>query len=122
MYKILIFIFTVSFSVQCWAKTANCNIEIQDVSTGTKYNVPHKIEYTVSAAGDRKTFNLPGSNYQCYFTFFTLESGTSLSCKLDELGHNYAQSDRSVIKEGFAKNNLTFRFGKSHFVIESSCK
>ena len=122
MYKILLFIFALSFSAQCWAKTALCNIEIQDVSTGTKYNVTHKVEYTVGAAGDRKEFNLPGSNYKCYLTFFTLEGGTSLSCMLDELGHNYVQSDRSVIKEGFAKNNLTFRFGRSHFVIKSSCK
>lgn len=109
-------------STQCWAKTANCSIETQDVSSGTKYTVNHNFEYTVGAAGDRKEFKLPGSSYNCHITFFTLESGTSISCQLDKLGHNYIQSDRSVIKEDLAKNNLTFRFGKSHFVINSSCK
>lgn len=122
MYRILLFIFAVSFTAQCWAKTAICNVEIQDVSTGTKYNVTHKVDYTVGAAGDRKEFNLPGSKYKCYLMFFTLDNGTALSCELDEHGQNYIQSDRSIIKEGNAKNNLVFRYGKSHFVIKSSCK
>lgn len=122
MYKTLLFIFSAFFSVHVLANSAICNIQIQDVSTGTKYNVTHNVEYTVGAAGDRKVFKLPGSNYECYFTFFTLEVGTSLACKLDETGQNYVQSDRSVIEEENAKNNLVFRFGKSHYVIESWCK
>ncbi|MEE9332013.1 MAG: hypothetical protein V3U89_07260 [Methylophilaceae bacterium] len=122
MTKILFALFGLAFSAQCWSMTANCTIEIQDVTSGTNYTVQHKIEYTVGLPGDRKEFALPGSSYKCYFTFFTLESGTSLSCQLDELGRNYVQSDRSVISEGKAKNNLAFRFGRSNFVIQSTCK
>lgn len=120
--RIIIATFGLAFSMFSWSKTANCDIQIQDLNSGTNYSLQYEIEYTVDAAGDRKEFSLPGNSYKCYLTFFTLESGTSLSCQLDELGHNYIQSDRSVISEDLAKNNLVFRFDKSHYLIESTCQ
>ncbi len=74
----------------------------------------------------RKYFNLPGNQYHCTLAFLDLDTGTSLSCeKKADQGHTYAQSDQSSIKEqqsGKIPNNLTFRDGKSHFVLNAICK
>ena len=48
--------------------------------------------------------------------------GTMLSCQFNELGHNFVQSDRSAVSEGFAKNNLSFRYQSSFYVLQSHCK
>ena len=45
-----------------------------------------------------------------------------LACQLDELGHDFVQSDRSAIDEGDAKNNLSFRYKSSFYVLKSFCE
>ncbi|MEW8072817.1 MAG: hypothetical protein AB2826_20570 [Candidatus Thiodiazotropha sp.] len=100
------------------AGTALCEIEIQDIQTGAN----HTIEQEFDLSGQRKHFNLPGSEYRCTLVFFGLDTGTALGCDLDKLGHDYIQSDRSTTKEPQPVNDLTFRIGNSHYTLKSTCK
>ncbi|HHG86651.1 MAG TPA: hypothetical protein ENJ82_18020 [Bacteroidetes bacterium] len=122
MKKLTLIFLQLAVAPLSWASTANCNIEIEDVNAGTKYNVEQKFTNQPGSDAQRKHFKLPGSNYSCTLAFFNLESGTMLSCQFDELGQNFVQSDRSIIGEGNAKNNLSFRYESSFFVLHSSCK
>lgn len=105
----LIFVF-MAFSPLLLADTTKCTIEIEDLNTGTKYIVEHKFSFSQGAAAQQRHFKLPGSDYSCTLAFFDLDSGTTLSCEFDEFGHNFIQSDRSVVTEKQAINNLSFRY------------
>lgn len=105
-----------------WADTANCTIEIENVNAGSKSKVEHSFTFKSDAEAQRKHFALFGSKFLCTLAFFDLNSGTMLSCQLDELGHAFVQSDRSVISEVSAKNNLSFRYKSSFYVLQSYCK
>jgi hypothetical protein len=122
MKKFTLIFLLLAFAPLSWADTAKCNIVIEDVNAGTKYNIEQKFTFKPGADAQRKHFKLPGSNYSCTLAFFDLESGTMLSCQFDELGHNFVQSDRSVIDEKHSKNNLSFRNKASFYVLESICK
>lgn len=122
MSKAALIFLLAALSPLSWADAALCNIEIEDVNTGTKYTVEQNFTFKPSSDAQRKHFKLPGSNYSCTLAFFNLESGTMLSCELDELGHNFVQSDRSVIREKLAKNNLSFRYKSSFYVLVSICR
>jgi hypothetical protein len=111
-----------AFPSVAWADTANCIVEIEDMNAGSKYKIEHSFRFKPGFDAQRKHFALPGSGFSCTLTFFDLNSGTMLSCQLDELGHNFVQSDRSAIDEGPAKNNLSFRFKSALYVLESLCK
>jgi hypothetical protein len=111
-----------AFSTLALADTAKCTIEIEDVNAGAKYNVEQNISFNEGSAAQRKHFKLPGSNYSCTLAFFNLDSGTMLSCEFDELGHNFVQSDRSVVTEKQATNNLSFRYKASFYSLKSICK
>ena len=111
-----------AFSSLAWADTANCTIEIEDVNAGSKSKVEHSFTFKPGSEAQRKHFALPGSKFSCTLAFFDLKSGTMLSCQLDELGHHFVQSDRSAIVEGTAKNNLSFRYKSSFYVLRSYCK
>ncbi|MFA5372475.1 MAG: hypothetical protein WC298_10950 [Sideroxydans sp.] len=111
------------------ADTANCTIEIENVTaevqskTAAKQIVEFAFEFAPGAGAQRKHFDLPGGKYLCTLAFFNLDSGTSLSCeRTDDFGNAYVQSDRSGISERSAKNNLVFRDGASHFVLDTTCK
>ena len=111
-----------AFSSLAWADTANCTIEIENVNAGSKSKVEHSFTFKSGSEAQRKHFALPGSKFSCTLAFFDLTSGTMLSCQLDELGHTFVQSDRSVIGEVSAKNNLSFRYKSSFYVLQSYCK
>jgi hypothetical protein len=111
-----------AFSTLALADKAKCTIEIEDVNTGTKYNVEQNFSFNQRSAAQRKHFKLPGSNYSCMLAFSNLDSGTMLSCELDKLGHDFVQSDRSVVSEKQATNNLSFRYKASFYSLKSICK
>jgi hypothetical protein len=116
-------ILALAFSSLSWADTAKCTIEIEDVNGSTKYKVEQPFTFKPGSSwAQRKHFALPGSKFSCTLAFFDFNSGTMLSCDLDELGHNFVQSDRSVIDEGHAKNNLSFRYKSSFYFLKSYCK
>jgi hypothetical protein len=110
------------FSCLAWADTANCTVEIGNVNASSKSKVEHSFTYKSGSEAQRKHFVLPDSNFSCTLTFFGPDSGTMLSCKLDELGHIFVQSDRSSIDEISAKNNLSFRYKSSFYALQSFCK
>jgi len=122
MSKLSIVFLLMATSSVALADTAKCTIEIQDVNLGAKYKVEQSFTFKPGSEPQTKHFALPGSNFSCTLSFFDLKSGTMLSCQLDELGHHFVQSDRSAIKEGLAKNNLSFRYKSSFYVLESNCK
>ena len=112
-----------------FADSARCKIEIENVTAETqsksaaKQIIDFAFEFTPGAGAQRKHFDLPGGQYLCALAFFDLDSGTSLSCeKKKDSGHTYVQSDRSGIREHTARNNLIFRDGSSHFVLDATCK
>jgi len=116
-------------SSSAFADTARCTIEIEDVTaevqskSAAKQIVEFAFELTPGAEAQRKHFDLPDKQYLCTLAFFDLNSGTSLSCERKKgFGHTYVQSDRSGIREHFARNNLVFRDGASHFVLDATCK
>jgi hypothetical protein len=111
------------------ADTATCAVEIEDVTAAVqskaaaKRTVQFVFELTPESDVQRKYFQLSEGFYSCTLAFFDLDSGTSLSCeRKDDQGHTYFQSDRSGISEHAAKNNLIFRDGNSHFVLNASCE
>ncbi len=122
MTKLTLTFVLTAFSSLTLADAAKCTIEIEDVNAGTKYNVEQKFSFKPGSAAQRKHFMLPGSNYSCTLAFFDLDSGTMLSCQFDELGHNFVQSDRSVVNEKQATNNLNFRYKASFYSLKSTCK
>jgi hypothetical protein len=122
MSKLSFAFLLLAFSSPAWADTANCTIEIEDVNAGTKYKIENPFTLMPDSEAQRKHFALPGSNFSCTLAFFDLKSGTMLSCQLDEMGHNFVQSDRSAIDEQSAKNNLNFRYKSSFYVLQSYCK
>lgn len=112
-----------------FADTARCKVEIENVTaevqskSAAKQIVEFSFEFTPVAGAQRKHFDLPGGRYLCTLAFFDLDSGTSLSCeKKKDSGHTYVQSDRSGIREHSARNNLVFRDGASHFVLDATCR
>ncbi len=116
-------------SSSAFAETARCKIEIENVAAEVQSKsaatqiVDFAFEFTPGAGAQRKHFDLPGGQYSCTLAFFDLDSGTSLSCeKKKDSGHTYVQSDRSDIKEHASRNNLVFRDGVSHFVLDATCK
>jgi hypothetical protein len=111
-----------AFSSVVWADTANCTIEIENVNAGSKSKVEHSFTFKSGSEAQRKHFALPGSKFSCTLAFFDLSGGTMLSCQLDELGHSFVQSDRSAIGEVSAKNNLSFRYKSSFYVLQTYCK
>lgn len=111
-----------AISSLAWADTATCTIEIEDVNAGSKSKVEHSFTFKSGSEAQRKHFVLPGNKFSCTLAFFDLKSGTMLSCQLDELGHHFVQSDRSAIGEGSPKNNLSFRYKSSFYVLQSYCK
>lgn len=122
MPKILFVILSLAASVNCWSADATCKIQIENVVTGTTYTIEHSFVSDVGVAADRKNFNLPGSEYECTLAYFDRNTGTMLSCQLDELGHHFVQSDRSSLDEKEAKNYLSFRYKSSFVILRSSCK
>lgn len=111
------------------ADTANCTVEVEDVNAevewkaATKYVVEHTFEFVPGSGKQDKHFDLPDGRYSCTLAFFDLDSGTSLSCeRKDDLGHTFAQSDRSGIDERATRNNLIFRDGNSFFILDAECK
>jgi hypothetical protein len=111
------------------ADTANCTVEIEDVTAAVqskaaaKQIVQFAFELTPESDVQRKYFQLSDGLYSCTLAFFDLDSGTSLSCeRKDDQGHIYVQSDRSGISEHAARNNLIFRDGNSHFVLNAGCE
>ena len=106
----------------CWSAEAICEIEIEDVVSATTYSVEHSFESGIGFAAQRKHFDLPGSKIRCTLAFFNLDSGTMISCELDELGHHFVQSDRSVLDEQNPRNYLSFRYQSHFYVLKSSCQ
>lgn len=111
------------------ADTATCTVEIEDVNAAVQSKAAVKrtaqfvFELTPESDVQRKYFQLSGGFYSCTLAFFDLDSGTSLSCeRKNDQGHTYFQSDRSGISEHAARNNLIFREGNSHFVLNASCE
>lgn len=109
--------------------TANCTVEIEDVTaevqskTAAKHIVQFSFELPLESEAQRKYFQLSDGLYSCMLAFFDLDSGTSLSCeRKDDHGHTYVQSDRSGITEHAGRNNLIFRDGDSHFVLNAMCE
>ena len=118
-----------AISCNALADTANCTIEVEDVNfqveskTAAKFVVEHTFEFSSGSGMQRKHFELTDGRYLCTLAFSDLDHGTALSCeKKDDLGHTYAQSDRSAINERAARNNLIFRDGGSHFILNAVCK
>lgn len=122
MSKFSFILILMTFSSFARAGTANCTIEIEDVNLAKKYKVEHSFTFKPGSDAQRKHFALPDSKISCTLAFFDLKSGTMLSCQLDELGHHFVQSDRSKIEEKLAKNNLSFRYKSSFYVLYSYCK
>lgn len=122
MYRLIVTFFLFSISVPCWSDAVNCFVRIYDVVRDTKYTIQEEFNLPVKASGETKHFKLPGTTYKCSLIFYGLDSGTSLSCQFDEMGHNFVQSDRTVIDEKSPKNNITFRFDANNYVIKSSCE
>ena len=132
-FRYLVILLVVVFPLFSWADTAICTIEIEDINASVKskslekYEVKETFDFESGAdaltAMQRKYFNLPDGQYSCTLTFLDLNTGTSLSCsKKEDQGHTYIQSDQSGIKANESRNNLTFRDGNSHFVINAICK
>ena len=118
-----------ALSLSAFADTARCKIEIENVTaeiqskSAAKQIVEFAFEFTPGTGAQRKHFDLSDGQYLCTLVFFDLDSGTSLSCeKKKDYGHTYVQSDRSDIREHSARNNLVFRDGASHFVLNATCK
>ena len=111
------------------ADTATCIVEIEDVTAAVNSNAAANrtaqfvFELTPKSDMQRGYFQLSKGSYSCALAFFDLDSGTSLSCEReDDQGHTYFQSDRSGISEHAARNNLIFREGDSHFVLNATCE
>ena len=118
----LILLFSL-YSCLSLADTAVCTVEIQEVTSGVKQKIEHTFIFKPSSnEAQRKQFELRDNSFTCTLAFFNLNSGTMLSCEFDELGHNFVQSDRSVINEKHSKNNLSFRYKTVFYVLESACK
>lgn len=120
--KIAFLFLLTAISSTVWADTAKCVVKIEDVNRRTEYKVEQSFAFNPGSEAQRKHFALPGSAVSCTLAFFDLKTGTMLSCELDELGHHFVQSDRSALKEDLPRNNLSFRFKSSFYVLESSCK
>jgi len=123
MSKFLFAFLLVGISQHARAEKASCVVSIEDVNARATYTVEYSFDFERSSSqGQFRHFALPGRKYACTLAFFTLESGTMLSCALDEVGHHFVQSDRSVIDEERSRNNLTFRYEGSFFSLESKCE
>ena len=112
-----------------FAAKAVCTIEIEDINASVKNKTIEKsivkedFNYEPDGAKQTKFFNLPDDRYLCRLDFFDLNTGTSLSCeKKKDQGYSYMQSDQSGNKSKMNRNNLIFRDGNSHFVINAICK
>jgi len=129
--KILSTILVLFFFNAATAKTINnCTISMEDVNTGSVYKVKGKryIENSIGAmfAGTEVIevdFSLPSKGYsKCLFKYVDIDSGTMLSCRFDELGNHYVQSDRTTDDDKPRKNSLTIRYKDLHFDINAVCE
>ena len=129
--KILISVFLL-IPLASWANVAVCTIEINDINAGVKskdqakYTIEHTFTFkegTNALTGmQRKHFNLPDGRYSCTLAFLDINTGTSLSCeKKVDYGQTYMQSDLSGFKVDKSENNLIFRDGESHFLLNAIC-
>ncbi len=118
------------FNVATAKPTTECVVNIEDINTGTTYKVNGRNEknsidnlifgYTVRFV---VPFSLPSKGYSdCMLKYLDENSGTSLSCAFDELGHHYVQSDRTSDDDKPRKNSLTVRYKDLHFDINAVCK
>lgn len=122
MYRLIVTLVLFAISVLCWSSEAGCVIRIYDVVSDTKYTIQEEFTLPVKRFGQTKHFDLPGTKYRCSLKYYGLDSGTSLSCQFDENGHNFVQSDRTVVDEVSPKNNLNFRLNGDNYVIKSLCE
>ncbi|OIO03271.1 MAG: hypothetical protein COX65_07290 [Elusimicrobia bacterium CG_4_10_14_0_2_um_filter_56_8] len=106
------------------AKTAKCEVTIEDVLKGTSSRIIHEFSLKSREIGaQKKNFKLPGGDYDCTLSFFGLRRGTALSCEYKQsLGEIFFQSDRSTIKEKKPVNNLSFRHKGAFMNIQTSCR
>lgn len=111
------------------ADIANCTVEIENVTAEVQSKIVAKrmvrfaFELTPESKAQRKHFQISDGSYSCTLAFFDLDSGTSLSCeRKNNHDHMYVQSDRSGISEHAGRNNLVFRDGNSHFVLNAMCE
>jgi hypothetical protein len=132
-FKYFAILLIVTFPLITLADTSVCTVEIEDVNASVKNKSLEKsvVKQTFNfqpganplTAKQTKFFELPDGLYLCRLDFFDMNTGTSLSCeKKKHKGYTYMQSDLSGIKPNTSRNNLTFRAGKSHFVINSVCE
>jgi hypothetical protein len=121
--SVLAVLLVLLLSNHVFAASVMCNIEIEDVSKGVKYNVQHKPKLSGELDVDKFGFDVPGSDYRCWFTFFGLGNGSAIACEYNkDMGYTFFQSDRSVMKESPVKNNLSFRHKGSFIGIKTVCE
>lgn len=103
------------------SSAATCKIKIEDVNKRNTYTLEEKFDE--GPAGRRKKFDAPGNDYECTLMFFSLKSGTMISCDFKkDGGKTFFQSDRSAIDEKNPRNKLSFRHGSSFISLDVSCE
>jgi hypothetical protein len=133
MFKYFLTVLMLSFFNVATAKAiTKCVVSMEDIGTGTVYKIERKkssedkqsiAELLTGAESIVIDFNLPSKLYgECSFKYLDQDSGTSLSCWFDKLGHHYVQSDRTSDDDSPRKNSLTVRYKELHFDINAICK
>lgn len=117
---VLFVLFTIPHTT--FAVSVLCNVEIEDVSTGVKYNIEHNPKPEGVLGVDKFSFETPGNDYTCILSFFGLGNGSALACEYKgDMGYTFFMSDRSLLDENPVKNNLSFRHKDALIVIKTVC-
>jgi hypothetical protein len=122
MCTISAFTFSVLICDVVAAADSFCRIEVKDVNSSSSFQLDYEFNEDPDGLGQRRLFSLPGNGRQCILVWSDRNSGTSLTCELDELGETYVQSDRSLISEEDSKNFLLFSIGDAFFEVNVVCR
>ncbi len=118
--KFLFSVFVVMMSIDTYAKPEKnyCNIAI-DTSREAETILQAKF---ISGRSNLYKFQVPKTSFSCNLKFFDSNSGTVLTCftENDPLGP-FVQSDRSLVREKHAQNNLRLGGAGKDITIKVQC-
>lgn len=121
--KIVISFLMIGITSMSWAATALCKIEIKDVNKASTHRLEYKFTFKKDGDIQRKHFEIPGDEYACTLAISGNQKGTMLSCEyMADMGHTFFQTDRSVLSDRIATNNLAFRHKSAFIVVETRCE
>ena len=98
-------------------------VHAADLCTISVERIPDR-PYRISVSlkdGERHHWKVEKTEVNCSLAYFGLKSGTMVSCQFDPMGHEFIQSDRSVLNES-PINNLSFRVKGHQVYLETICE